>query len=200
MNDAVEQNEKALRSQLRQARERVDGLVRNLNAIDSELEDLSGEREQYGLLQEVCGGLEKLSALGGAGLFWDGGSDGEAHLRLVRGRVDEFEQRIRDIEGGRQAVIDDILRAEEKSDYFAGGVLEIEREKEERKRDWILEREMSPAPDRELVMPWSRGGEEDALFRKSLAAALLLSLLMGLIFPLIDLPIPERWEVAEVPE
>jgi outer membrane biosynthesis protein TonB len=49
-------------------------------------------------------------------------------------------------------------------------------------------------------MPWARVGEDDRRFRKTLAAALLLSLLLGLVVPQIRLPIPERWEVIVVPE
>jgi hypothetical protein len=195
--------EEALRAQLRQARQRLEGLVGDLHAVDAEIEELSTEREQHRLLEEVCGGLEKLSALGGGGLFWGGPSgmgDADAHIRLVRGRVDDFERRVRDMEAGRQAVVDEIERTQEDSDYIAGDVLEVEREKEERKRDWIIERETSSLPDRELAMPWSRGGEDDELFRKSMAASLLLCLTLGWLLPLIDLPLPERWEMIELPD
>jgi hypothetical protein len=51
-----------------------------------------------------------------------------------------------------------------------------------------------------LVMPWSRGGEDDERFRKSMVASLLLSLLLGFVLPQIDLPIPDRWEVIELPD
>jgi hypothetical protein len=49
-------------------------------------------------------------------------------------------------------------------------------------------------------MPWTRGGEADQRFRKTLAAALLLSLLFGLLLPMIDLPLPVLGEPIEVPE
>jgi len=49
-------------------------------------------------------------------------------------------------------------------------------------------------------MPWTRGGEEDKRFRKSLAASLLVGLLFGVLLPQIDLPLPEPWEVMEVPD
>jgi hypothetical protein len=49
-------------------------------------------------------------------------------------------------------------------------------------------------------MPWTRGGEDDKRFRRSLAASLLVSLLLGLLIPQIDLPLPEPWEVIEVPD
>ena len=54
--------------QLEQSRERLDGYVRELRAIDADLEDLATERLQYELVHEVCGGLEKLGQLGGTEL------------------------------------------------------------------------------------------------------------------------------------
>ncbi|MBW2274078.1 MAG: AgmX/PglI C-terminal domain-containing protein [Deltaproteobacteria bacterium] len=203
MNTASSQHEEALRAQLRQAREKLDGLLGDLHAVDAEIEDLATDREQYRLLQEVCAGLEKLDALGGAGLFWNGQAsriDVEGHLRAVRTRADDFERRVRDIESGRQTVLDQIERAQEDSDYIAGDVLDVEREKEERKRDWVVERDVDSLPGRELVMPWSRAGQDDDRFRKSMAASLLLSLMLGWLLPLIDLPIPERWEMIEIPD
>ena len=50
------------------------------------------------------------------------------------------------------------------------------------------------------IMPWTRGGEDDQRFRKSLAVSLLVGLLLGSLLPMIDLPLPERWELTEVPD
>jgi hypothetical protein len=49
-------------------------------------------------------------------------------------------------------------------------------------------------------MPWARGGEDDSRFRKSLAASLLVGLLLGVLIPQIDLPLPEPWQAIEVPD
>jgi hypothetical protein len=43
-------------------------------------------------------------------------------------------------------------------------------------------------------MPWSRGGEEDERYRRTLASALALSLLLALWIPWIELPLPELTE------
>ncbi len=93
MYEVASENEEALRVQLGQSRERLDGFVRELNAVDAELGDMATERRQYEALHEVCGGLEKLGQLGAAELFWSGrAANGEAddHLRRVRGHADEF--------------------------------------------------------------------------------------------------------------
>ena len=203
MDATAFQDEQVLRTQLRQARERLEGLLRNLRAIDGELEGLRTERQQYRLLHEVCGGLEQLSGLGAAAMFWSGRlSEREAddHVRLVQGRVDAFQKLLDEIEDRRQAALEEIQQQEESTELLEDDVFELQHREEERKLEWIVEREIGDLPLHAAVMPWTRGGEEDERFRKALAASLLLSLLLGLVFPMIDLPLPEPWEVMEVPD
>jgi len=193
----------ALHEQIEASRERLDGLTRELRVIDGELEELSTERAQYDLLHDVCSSLEKLSELGGAALFWgDRPSDGngEMHVGMARRRVDEFQRRVGAIEQARFAVVERIERERDVNDDLEYDLLEAKREEELRKEEWLIERELEVRLTRETIMPWSRGGEDDWRFRKSLAIALLLSLLLGLTLPLIDLPVPDRWEVVEIPD
>ncbi len=196
-------DEQALRAQLTQARERRDGLVRDLHAIDHELEGLVSERRQHRLLQAACGALEELGELGAADLFWGGwGTDreGDDHIRRVRSRVDVFEKRLSEIEDRRQAVIEELQQQEETTGLLEDDVFEAARQEEERKLEWIVEREITGLPGRELVMPWRRGGEDDERLRRSLAVSLLLGLLLGVLVPQIDLPLPEPGEPIELPE
>jgi outer membrane biosynthesis protein TonB len=175
--------------------------VWDLHAVDSELDGLSSHRQQYRLLHEACGALEELSELGAAGLFWgERAADGADHIRLARGRLDAFEKRLGETEGRRQEILEAIDHEEEIAAFLAGDVLQAQWQEERRKLEWSIEREASPLPVRQSVMPWTRGGEDDERFRKSLAASLLVSLLLGLLIPQIDLPLPEPWEVIEVPD
>jgi hypothetical protein len=175
--------------------------VQDLGAVDTELDGLSTDRQQYRLLHEACGALEALSELGAAGLFWgERAADGDDHVRLVRGRADVFEKRLSETEGRRQEILEEVEREEENAAFLAGDVLQAQWQEEQRKLEWSIERDVSPLPVRQSVMPWTRGGEDDERFRKSLAASLLLSLLLGLLLPQIDLPLPEAWEVIEVPD
>lgn len=203
MYDVATENEEVLRVQLEQSRGRLDGFVRELRDIDAELEDVATERSQYQALHEVCGGLEKLGQLGAAELFWSGrAANGEAdeHLRLVRSRVDEFQQRLAVTEGSREAVLEKIRREEENSEILEDDAYEARWQEEQRKLEWIVDREISELADRPSVMPWTRGGEDDQRFRKSLTISLLACLLLGFLLPMIDLPLPERWELTEVPD
>jgi hypothetical protein len=195
--------EQALREQLEQVSERLDVLVGDLHAVDHELEELSRDRRQYRLLDQVCGALEELSEIGASGSFWDAlaaGGDADEHVRSVRGRVDAFQKHVQAIEGRRQEVLDEIQQQQESADLLEDDLYELKRREEERKLEWIIERDVDLLPTREAVMPWTRAGEDNERFRKTVVASLLLSMLLGLLVPMIDLPLPEPWEVTEVPE
>jgi len=201
--EVAEQDEQALRTQLGRSRERLDDLLRDLEAVEAELEGLSCEREQFRLLGQACGAIEELSAQGAGSLFWGelaSNGNAEQHVAELRRRIDGFEKRIDETEGRRQAVLEQIEGAKEAAEFIEDDILEFERLEEERKLEWIPEREDEISSDRPTVMPWTRGGEDDQRFRKSLVAALLLSLFFGLVLPLIDLPLPDPYEVQEIPE
>jgi hypothetical protein len=201
MEFVTSQDSEALLPQLAEAREKLDGLVRGLRAIDAELEALAAERRQHGLLSDACGALEQLRETGGTELFWgDRAEAAEEHIRRARGRVDAFGKRVSGIEDRRQALVDEIRQQEYQAGLLEDDLFEAQEEEELRKLDWIVERELGELPSRELVMPWTRRGEDDRRYRRSLAASLLFCLLLALVFPLIDLPLPEPGEVFEVPE
>jgi len=203
MSSVEGHDQEMLRARLEDAREGLEGLTRELRALDRELEDLAVERQQHELLQQVCGALEKLDELGGSTLFWEEGpfvNAGPVHIAQVRRRVDDFNGRLQQIEARRQDLLASVRQAEESTEFIEEDLLEAEREEEARRNQWVLEREISELPPRELRMPWSRQGEDDRRFRKSLALSLALSLLLGAVLPLIDLPVPDRWEVMEVPD
>jgi hypothetical protein len=196
-------DEQKLRAELEEQRERLEGLARDLHAADRELEDLSQERHQFQLLDQVCSGLEQLSALGAASLFWNArtaGESGDDHVRFVRGQVDVFQKKLGEVEDRRQEVLDEMQVQQQNVDFLEDDLYEIKRREEERKLEWVIEREIDQLPARELVMPWTRASEDDARFRRTLLAALLISLLFGLVLPMINLPLPEPWVADEVPE
>ncbi|MDJ0849233.1 MAG: AgmX/PglI C-terminal domain-containing protein [Myxococcota bacterium] len=200
MNSRPPQNPDALRAELRRSRERLDALVADLRAADAELEGLASERESHRLVEQACAALEGLRERGAAELFWGAGADGDEHLRQVRLRLDAFDKRVAEVEERRQEILDAIERQEFDTESLAGEVLQAQWQEEQRKLEWSVDREVGRLPYREAVMPWTHGGEDDQRLRKSLAVALLASLLLGFVLPLIELPIPEVWEPVEVPE
>jgi hypothetical protein len=192
-----------LRAELAKAQEKLDGLVHELRGVDAELEELAPEQQRYRLLTQACVSLEALDEIGAAELFWSGrASVGEAqtHLRTVRGRVDTFQKRLDEIEVRRQGIVDELEQTEESADWLESDIEDAERAAEERANEWVIERDLGELPITAAVMPWTRGGEDDRQFRKNLGIAMLLSLLLGIVFPMIDLPIPDAWLVEEIPE
>jgi hypothetical protein len=203
MDAETKQDQQALLAQLAAAQHRLEQLVADLRGIDSELEGLAPERQQYQLLHDVCGALDQLRELGGAELFWGdrtAASQGETQLLRVRSRVDGFEKQIGEIEERRQSVFEEVTRQQEHADWLSDDVLEALEEEERRAQEWAIEREIGELPVRALVMPWTRGGEDDERFRKSLGTALAISLLLALVIPQIEVPIFEPDLALAVPD
>ncbi|MGH8316030.1 MAG: hypothetical protein ACRETU_12865, partial [Steroidobacterales bacterium] len=188
---------------LAQAREKLEGLVRELRAIDAGLESLAIERRQQRLLQEVCGALEELRQTGGASLFWGDGAatcTSDEHIRGVRNRVDAFQKRVGEIEESRRALIEEITRQENHTYLLEDDVFEALDEEEQRKNEWIVEREIDAMRAGQAAKPWTSAVEDDRSFRKSVTAALLISLLFALLVPLIHLPSSALQQTADVPD
>jgi hypothetical protein len=198
-----QQDQQALAAELAQAREALSAVAGELRAVDDELESLATEREQHRLLLDLCSSLDKLGQIGGTALFWGDGTDKAAsadHVRRVRARVDQFNERVGEIEGRRSAVIDRIKQQQSHADLMEDVLFEALEEEERRKQEWIIEREISKLPAYKAFMPWTRGGEDDKRFRKSVSTVLLLCLIFALVVPYIPLPASILKPEAEVPE
>ena len=113
MESVITQDSQALLPQLAEARERLDGLVRDLRAIDVELEALTTERRQHRLLEDTCAALEELRQTGGETLFWgDHAADESERIRRARDRVAAFGLRVGAIEERRQTLVEEIRQVD----------------------------------------------------------------------------------------
>ncbi len=196
-------DEEMLSAQRDEVRDGLESLSAELGLVDEELASIETERQQFSLLEDVCVGLEKLSEMGADGLFWDGcpGSEsGAFHARQVRERVDCFYERFRQVESIRLAILEKIQALEEQAAFIEDDLLELQLIEEEKKLEWMIEREISDLPPRTPVMPWSHGGEDDQRLRKSLGGTLLSSFLFAFVISLITIPVLDRSEPIEVPE
>ena len=185
------------------ARERLDGLVGDLRAIDAELDGLAPERKQHHLLQDLCTAFDQLNEAGAAALFWGGDRatiDIDERLRAARARVSAFDERIGEIEARRRAQLDEINQQQEHAQWLEDDVFEALEEEERIKHEWIVEREIDSIRAALAMESWSQGGEDDRRFRKTATNALLACLAFALILPMIPLPVPKPEEAADVPE
>jgi hypothetical protein len=193
----------ALKQQMAQEQERLAGLQEELHSLDRELEGLAEQRAQFELLAGVCQSLDQLESLGGAHLFWGESADPDLAIRqLARAREQaaEFSAQLAEIEERRKQFIDRILEQDEVVADLDEDWEDLQQQEEDRQFEWVLEREADAPLVRRLVMPWARGCSEDRLFQRNLLAAVASSLVLALLVGLVDLPIPDRDELIEVPE
>jgi hypothetical protein len=202
MNGALAQQPEPLQAQVDQTLEKLGGLERNLHSIKSELDALASEREQHVLLEQTCSSLEKLAELGAQDLFWgDNVEPGRAadQLGRARQRIAGFRELVAEVESRRQAVVDEISAGREVLAILEDDLDEQRQEEEDLRNEWVVEREAVAEPGRVVSMPWVGGREDDRRLRKFLGQAAAAALLFGVIFPLIDIPLPEAAEIVEVP-
>jgi len=197
------QQEQELRVQVEQVRGRLEGLAADLRVVDDEVESLAPQRTHHELLDRACGSLEKLGELGAASLFW--GEQIEParvaeQLSEVRSRVSAFQAQLDELDGQRRVILAAIGREEENLEILGEDIYYVREAEERRKLEWVVERDISPVPLRVQRMAWARGAEDDKRFHKSLAASLLVSLLLGALLPMIDLPLPKRFVPEDMPK
>ena len=193
----------ALKEQLQREQERLANLHAQLRAVDEELEALGERREKFELLDHVCLSLDKLEELGAADLFWGTATDPAAasnQLVKAREKTAEFRAEVAVIEERRKQFIGQILEQDDVLVDLNDEWEELQEQEEARKLEWVVEREAEPTPLRRLVMPWTRGCEEDRLFQRNLLAAVAASLVVGILVSLVELPIPDRADLLEVPD
>ncbi len=192
-----------LKTQITQVQEKIDSLEADLHRVEADLERFSTDRQRFDAVLDVCSALDKLGELGAAELFWQGlpvAQDGIGHMERVRERIAQFEKEFVVVEERRQSLLKKIDLHLDDLDSLNKQVIDAYAREERRKEEFIVEREISQIPDSTVIMPWSRDGESERLFRRSLLIALLLSLFFGFIIPLINIPISDRATIAELPD
>ena len=192
-----------LQAQIGQVQEKIDSLENELRLVEAELETFSTDQQRFDALGEVCNALDKLSELGAVDLFWQGlpgDEDRLGHVERLRERIVRFASEILEVEEKKVALKKKIDLQLDQLDFLHGEVANAYAREERRKEEFLVEREISPIPHRTIIMPWSHEGESEKRFRRAMLIALLLSLFFGYLIPLINVPIPDRTAVVEIPE
>jgi hypothetical protein len=193
-----------LNAHIEQARGQLRGLEDELRGVETELEAFSADRQRYDALRDACDALDRLAELEAGELFWEGVpeiDDAAGHVQQLRGRVARFEGEIRGIleqQAGLKGQINDCIN---QLDYLFDEVRDAHARDERRKEEFVIEREISPVPLRTLVMPWTTHGECEQRFRRVVLTALVFSMVLGYLIPLVNVPVPDRLAmVIEIPE
>jgi len=174
-----------------------------LATVRGEWDAVKDKREQYEALEGTCQQLERLREIGLSEVFWsDRASDDEvvAHIGDVRARIAEVGAEVTAVEQRYQKTrrwVEHQIDAVDAVEDDLAHAIEVD---ERRKQEWLVERDETEIPGREQIMPWTRRQEDDRRFHRTLLASAAACLLLGLLLPLIDIPLPTRDEQIEVPE
>jgi hypothetical protein len=193
-----------LEALIEKARQRKEGLEGELRAVEAELETFSAERQRFDALRDVCNALDRLGELKADELFWEGvagARDVRGYAERARSRVARFEGEISGILEKQATLKEQINRCLNEMSFLYEEVRDAYDREERRKEEFVIEREISPVPYRETIMPWSRDAESERRFHRAVLAALLICFVLGAPITLIKVPIPDRSVVvAEIPE
>jgi hypothetical protein len=192
-----------INKQIETAQKRINELENELQVVDLELDDIFTDRQQFSLLSEISDRLDQLNKLGGACLFWGQGCNEEEskdHHKRIHNLVINYDEEVRRVQKNREQIKEDIQSVIAQVGILNEEILILHEKAEERENEFVIEREMTLHPFKPMVMPWSVQGEDEKRFRKILLISLLLSIILGYLIPLWDLPIRERAEIIEIPE
>jgi outer membrane biosynthesis protein TonB len=199
--DSLSEKRQAITAQKEQAQQKLDRLEAEAGAAQRELSELAARKEHFKLLEQAVASLEALSESGVADLFW--GPDAKSSTQRVedaRARIATFNSEVKRVEVKHQQFVNDAALQQQAQEDLEYDLFQVEQQEESRRQEWQVERDETVLPVRRIAMPWMRGFEEDQRFKRTLAGSTAAALLLGLIIPLIDLPIPEKEELVEVPE
>jgi hypothetical protein len=203
MKTDFSEQEQSLRAQVQDSEEALAELQRELHAVDAELKELAEQGVQYDTLGEVCRSLEALDNLGAMRLFWQDrgqGGDPVEHIQAARDRIHDYGELILKTEGRRQKIVDRMGDQNLSLDCLHYELTDVLQREEERRSEWTVERELESWPTHTVVMPWTRGTEEDRRYRKSLGSSLLASAALSVLVASIAIPMIERPQDIELPE
>ncbi len=200
MTTSISPEQQALLTRIAEAEQQLGSLTQELCGVSSQVDVLAGEQQQYQLLDGICSSLDKLSELGQAALFWEDDSDAETRVARVRARVDDFNKELGAREEARASLQQRVEEQEDQLAFLNEDLGYLQERERNAQFDFVVDREARELPYRPMVMPWSKQGEDEKRFRKSLLIALLFMISLGTIVNLWVLPVPDKNAVIEIPE
>ena len=205
MNTSILESELApLNTQIEQVEKKREALESELRVVEAEISKFSADRQRFDALQDVCTALDKLSELKADELFWEGipeAKDAARHVEQVRSRVARFEGEISGILEKQASYQEQINQCLDELQILDEEVRDAYGREEQRKEEFVVEREISSVPYRAMIMPWTKEAESESRFRRAILVALILCFVFGAPIPLIKIPIPDRSDtVVEIPK
>jgi hypothetical protein len=184
--------------QIERTRQTQESLESELRAVDAELETFSEDRKRFDVLRNVCTALDKLGELKANDLFWEGVAEPQniaGHLERAWSRIASFEEEISGILEKQASLQGQINQCLDDLDTLDQEVRDAYARDERRLEEYIVEREISPVPNRLTLRE-----ESEQRFRRALIYAFLFFFCFGTVMRLWKLPPPPRPAVAVVPQ
>ena len=198
-----------IKKQQHEVNRRIDDAYDRLEELkddagdSEELKVLIALRFRFTVLGEVNDQLEKLEKAGGGDLFWgeayDQNSVHQERIRIAE-LVINYDSRVAELQSQQQSREETIESLTAKINVLNEDTVALQELEEELAEEFIIEREMIKLPYRAMVMPWNRNDKDQKKFRKVLLIVLFFSILLSILIPIWDIPIPDRIEVVEIPE
>ena len=192
-----------LNEQITLVQQAIAKLEYDLQVVDAEIETFATDQERYDALQDACAALDRLEELDAGDIFWNGlaeAIDATVHGERLRSRIAAFKDRTSDTLEKRDSLQKHLVEEQNTLYCLFDEVEELRLLEEQRRDEFVVEREMAPEPFRPMLMPWTKNSESDRRFRRAVLVSLVLCLFFGTTIPLVTLPILDRAEVIEVPE
>ena len=192
-----------LNLQIDQARQKHDVLESELRPVEAELESISADRRRFDALRDVCNALDKLKELKADDLFWGEISEAQyiaGFMGGARSRLAGFEGEIGGILEKQASLRQQMDQCLDELDILEDDVRSAYDREERRQEEYVIEREISSVPYREMVMPWTRETESEKRFRRYAFMALLLCFFLSTSIALIKLPVLHPTPLVVVPE
>jgi hypothetical protein len=192
-----------LNLQIEQARQKHDVLISELRPVEAELESFSADRQRFDALRDICDALDKLKELKADELFWGGNSEAQntaGYMERARSQLASFEREIGGILEKHASLQQQINQSLDELDILEDDIRNAYDLEERRQEEYVIEREISPEPYREMIMPWTRETESEKRFRRYASLALLLCFFLSTSIALIKLPVLRPPPLVVVPE
>ena len=203
MVDEISQEQEEINRKIDEAYTRLNALEDEDVGVSDELKELKTKRQRFAVLSEISDQLEKLEKLGGSDLFWGENYDQDnasKQQKRVRDLVVNYDSRVAELQGQQSERYETVESLTAKINLLNEESLALQEREEERLEEFVIEREMVELPYRPMQMPWNKNDRDQKQFRKILLIVLLFSILLGVLIPMWDIPVPDRVEVVEIPE
>lgn len=203
MTDEIKKQQEDVNRKIDDAYNRLEELESEEQGISEELAQLSTKRQRFAVLSEISDQLEKLEKLGGSNLFWGEDFNRDSAFKQqkqVRDLIINYDTRVAELQG-KQADRDDFVESlTAKINLLNEETMSLQERKDARADEFIIEREMVDGPYRPMHMPWNTNDRDQKQFRKILLIVLFCTVLLGVLIPMWNIPVPDRIEVVEIPE